>query len=101
MLYDKRNKELLEKDTVTLKKLEKETDDFIKEQIKLLKQAYERYNSISELENQSNELEMKSTAFSRSVKKTSKKLKDKYYRTLFMILFVVLVVFSIGYFTNK
>lgn len=101
MLYDKRNQELLERDTALLKKLEKETDEFIREQMKLFHLEYERHTNMNQLDGQLSELEGKSSAFSRSVKKTTKKLKDKYYRTLFFILFIVLVLLTIGYLTRR
>lgn len=86
---DPRKKKLGKSETI--ENIEKETDNFIAEHLRVFKKMWERERSVDDLNLGVERLHAKSTAFSRSVKAANSKLRTRYIRNLSVV--VVLVLF--------
>lgn len=93
-----RSKEEMEKGLETVKNIEKETDNFIAEHLRLFKEMWERERSVEELNVNVEKLNARSTAFGRSIKKANKKLRGRYIRNTLAvaaILMLLIVMFRL------
>jgi t-SNARE complex subunit (syntaxin) len=90
-----RSKEEMEKSLETVQDIEKETDNFIAEHLKLFKEMWERERAVDELNVNVEKLNARSSAFGRSIKKANKKLRSKYMRNMLAIVAVLMLLIVI------